>query len=510
MKNLLNILLIEDDTDHAEIIQYELSKVRRFKINLNWVDSLEAGKACLEDGEYDFALVDLSYPDSPPADSVIELSSWLENFNLPIVILTSLDDYDLGCDAIKMGFDDFLSKSNLSGYLLEKTITYAIERKSITQELKESRDWALEAAEAKSQFLAVMSHEIRTPLNGIVGSLNLLRESGDLNEEQQEFINTINISSDSLLRIINDILDFSKIEAGKMLFEKTVFSLRDMIKSIQYIFIPLAEGEKGIEFLTPMPATAKNYKGDPGKIRQILINLINNAIKFTSEGYVRLETEIIEHEEQVELIFHVEDSGIGISPENLKNIFESFTQEDSTVTRKYGGTGLGLSISQKLSQLMGGDLTVTSVLGTGSKFSVNLFVGKTSETIRQVVVKDNVSFSGKVLLVEDNAINTKIATKILEKMELKVETAANGQQALDKCSLHSYDLIFMDVMMPVMDGLTATKKLKDLKIETPIVAMTASAFEEDRQRCLNAGMDNFIAKPLSKQELINILSEYLD
>jgi CheY-like chemotaxis protein len=354
-----------------------------------------------------------------------------------------------------------------------------------------------------------MSHEIRTPLNGIVGSLNLLKESKGLNEEQEEFINIINYSSDSLLRIINDILDFSKIEAGKMLSENITFSLHDLIKSIQYIFVPIAENEKMIEFLAPIPNYQGNFKGDPGKIRQVLINLINNALKFTSEGYVLLNTQIKEIDQKTTLVFEVEDSGTGIPQENADKIFESFTQEDSSTTRKYGGTGLGLSISKKLSAIMGGDLTVKSELGKGSTFTATMVVEKTDEVLKQHKECTTSTFTGDILLVEDNLINRTIATKVLTRMNLNVHIAENGQEAIDKCVENKYDLIFMDLMMPVLDGISATKELKKQKLKTPIIAMTASAFEEDKRKCYQVGMDGFISKPISKQEIINCLSKFL-
>lgn len=379
------------------------------------------------------------------------------------------------------------------------------------KELVELKDKAVNASKAKSEFLAVMSHEIRTPLNGIVGSLNLLKETGGLSSEQQDFLNTINFSSDSLIQIINDILDFSKIEAGKMTLEKIPFSLKEIMDAIKCIFIPVAD-EKGLEFLAPEPANIGNYMGDPGRIRQVIINLVNNALKFTKEGSVVVHTKIVDEGPNVKVSICVEDSGIGISHENQDKIFDSFSQEDSSTTRKFGGTGLGLSICKRLTKMMGGDLSVKSVMGKGSEFTAEFILEKAEENVKILKQRTGVisHFNGKVLLVEDNAVNQKIASKILQKMDIEVDVAENGQIGIDMCQAQLYDLIFMDVMMPVMDGLTATEKLREEGCTIPIVAMTANAFEEDRNKCMAAGMDGFITKPLKKNDIIVELERFLE
>ena len=506
MNEKINILLIEDEVEHAEIISFHFAKIKAFKVNLKIVDNLEAGKKEIESNKYDIAFVDLSYPMTPPPETLDLVKDWIEQYTIPIVILTSLEDNLLGRAAIKIGFDDFLSKINLSEELLTKTISYAIERKKISLQLKESRDMALQATKSKSQFLAVMSHEIRTPLNGIIGALSLLKESGGLNDEQLEFLNIINFSSDSLMAIINDILDFSKIEAGKVILDSTPFSLQDLVKSLGTLFIPIAENEKGIDFIVTLPNTEKNFKGDLAKIRQVLINLINNAIKFTSNGHVILKTKVMTSGEKHLLKFEVEDTGVGISPAKLETIFESFTQEDSSTTRKFGGTGLGLTISKNFARMMGGDLTVKSELGKGSEFTATFVVEETDENPANLISS---KFQGSVLLVEDNLVNQKIASRILTKHGLNVQVVENGQLALDVCKTTNFDAIFMDMMMPVMDGLTATEKLRESGLKTPIIAMTANAYEEDRKKCLAAGMDSYLAKPLRKDELISVLNIYL-
>ena len=415
----------------------------------------------------------------------------------------------------KLRFDDHLS---MILKIFTERCSVEIERKNSyrsllesKEELEKEKDKAEKASKAKSEFLAVMSHEIRTPLNGIVGSLNLLKETGDLSFEQQDFVNTINSSSESLLQIINDILDFSKIEAGKMTLEEIPISFTEILNSIKCIFIPIAD-EKGLEFYAPDPEGIPNFLGDKGRIRQVIINLVNNAVKFTKEGAIIVTTRYKDEGRNCRVSISVEDSGVGISDENLSKIFESFSQEDSSTTRKFGGTGLGLSISKNLTRLMGGDLTVESTLGQGSTFTAEIILKKTSEEVCYAGESsgDISSFMGKVLLVEDNAVNSKIASKILQKMHLTVELADNGEVALDKYKSGEYDLIFMDMMMPVMDGLEATVKLREMGCKLPIIAMTANAFDEDKKKCFSAGMDGFITKPLRKNDILLELDRFLD
>lgn len=376
--------------------------------------------------------------------------------------------------------------------------------------LRVEREEALKEARLKSEFLAVMSHEIRTPLNGIVGSLNLLKDSEGLIDEHREYLRIINCSSDSLLNIINDILDFSKIEAGKMVLEKIEFSLDDVLSGIRTLFIPIAD-DKGIEFLAPSLNLDNFLIGDPQRIKQIILNLVNNAMKFTQKGYVLLTLKLDEtHEQKQRLIIEVEDSGVGIKQEYLNKIFESFSQEDASVTRKFGGTGLGLSISKKLANLMGGNISVQSEVDVGTTFKVEIDIEIADKKIKKQDEVKLIKLKGKVLLVEDNIVNQKIALKMLDKMDLEVDLAENGLLALEMVNDNKYDLILMDMMMPVLDGIAATEKI----IETvhnppPVVAMTANAFEDDRQKCFNAGMQGFITKPMQKEALYSELSKYL-
>ena len=401
----------------------------------------------------------------------------------------------------------FISASMLLALIKLKPLLKAI---SQNKKLIVDKENALNEAAAKSDFLAVMSHEIRTPLNGIIGCLNLLEDSEGLNKEHKEYIQTINYSSDHLLRIINDILDFSKIEAGKMSLEKIVFSVDDLLHSIKTLYIPVA-AERGIEFLAPATGLKYNLLGDPGRIRQIIINLVNNAIKFTSKGHILLSTSVVETAQAHKLVIEIEDTGVGIKDDYLNLIFDSFTQEDSSVTRKFGGTGLGLSISRRLANMMGGDIQVTSVEGQGTRFTVELIVEISQDNIKSIDTSMVQKLKGRILLVEDNLVNMMIASKILQNLDLEIETACNGLEAVEMFQRKQYDLILMDMMMPVMDGITATEKISRLSINhPPIVAMTANAFDEDKKRCFDAGMVGFITKPIKKESLILELAKYLE
>ena len=505
----IKVLLVEDEEDHADIIQHFLAKVEEFRSLVDWTDSLDKGYQLLHERQYDVVLVDLSFPDSTAQETLKEIGNWINLFEVPFVILTALEDKEAGRLAIKAGFEDFLSKGKLSEELFAKSIPYAIERRKIAMELKTARDEALDATRAKSEFLAVMSHEIRTPLNGIIGALELIKDCGSLNKQQLDLLSTINQSSDSLRQIINDILQFSRIEAGKIDLEKKVFSVNKMLEGIGTIFTPIANDKKLDFVCSPLP-NDHVVKGDENRIRQIVANLINNALKFTSKGFVKLSSYIIDEGENALLKFEVSDSGIGISEEGLKNIFETFVQEDSSVSRKYGGSGLGLAISRNLAHIMGGVLAAESILGKGSTFTASVEVEKSSKKyLENTKVELGEWYNGRVLIVEDNAVNLKIATLVFKKLGLEVCAMFDGQEAVEQVKNNQYDIIFMDMMMPVKDGVTATKELRSKGINTPIIAMTANAFDLHVEKCYDAGMDGFLAKPLERQAILVELNKYL-
>ena len=399
------------------------------------------------------------------------------------------------------------------------------ELKTYEERLKKEKMSAEEANKLKSQFLANMSHEIRTPMNAIVGFTDILLTI-KINNEQKEYLQMIRNSSSYLLDIINDILDYSKIEAGKIVIEQTNFSLYNLIESI----IKTLSLQALKKSLTLSYEIDKNIPdsiiGDPIRLRQILINLCGNAIKFTEDGSVKINCYLSEKDdEKIILKFAISDTGIGISKEKQSKLFNVFTQADISTTRKYGGTGLGLVISKSLVELMQGKIWFESKdnQGTTFYFTISLKIGKKMreldnieelEEVKEVKAINKSPAKEKyiILLVEDNEVNQKLAFFLLTKLGYQVDIANNGIEALKKIEEKEYSIILMDMLMPEMDGIEASKKIREKEKLTnkhiPIIALTANAFAEDKEKCIEAGMDDFISKPIKKEELHEKLKIY--
>jgi len=379
-------------------------------------------------------------------------------------------------------------------------------------------DEARVANQMKSDFLANMSHEIRTPLTSIIGYSDAALNPGQSREQRMDGIRTIRRNGQHLLTLINEILDLSKVEAGKMEIETLEVSIIDVLNDIaDIVSIRLCEKELewGINYIYPLPSTIQT---DPVRLRQILLNLVNNAIKFTRAGYVYINVRCDQHQKRI--FFEIEDTGIGITDVQASRVFDSFTQADKSTTREYGGTGLGLALSRRLSRMLGGDISLKSTPGIGSTFTVSIDTGEIdqntiiyqSDQVKSSVDRKTLAMpilEGKVLLVDDLEDNRKLVAYLIEKTGAQVDVATNGQQAIDMSKFTRYDLVLMDMQMPVMDGLTATTVIREKGSDVPIVMLTANAYASDRQKCEQAGATGFLTKPLDTRKLNATLVKYL-
>ncbi|MGM0613331.1 MAG: response regulator [Bacteroidota bacterium] len=487
------------------------------------------------------AILDVQMPDMDGFETLQKIREQENSQYLPVIFISAIyqeEEYVL--KGIQEGAVDFIYKPIqpqilrgkvqvfLDLYEQQKKVEKLFEKqKYINQKLEElkaketrARQKAEEATKSKSRFLANMSHEIRTPLNGILGMTDIMKDTS-LTNEQKEYLDTISSSGDSLLEIINDVLDFSKIESSQMAIDKHTFNLEKEILELKKILNQKAE-QKGIELKTSIseevPAT---LFGDSSRIRQILTNLVNNAVKFTHEGYVKITvSKTTDKFENPLLLYEVTDTGIGIQQENLDKLFHEFSQAEIDTSKKYGGTGLGLAISKMLTEAMGGEIGVKSTYGKGSTFWFTLPLEEPSDKDQsgETAVhesgspKDQKAQNLKILLAEDNKINQQVTGAVLKKMGAEVTLAENGKIAVEKYQQEKFNLFIADLQMPVMDGIEAIKKIREIeKMENyqhlPIVVMTASITSEIKEKCEQAGVDGYLDKPFKSTDVERILQK---
>ncbi len=385
-----------------------------------------------------------------------------------------------------------------------------------TEALEEAMQHALAASRAKSEFLANMSHELRTPMNGFLGMIELVLDS-PLTAEQREQLETAQRSALSLLQLLNDILDLSKIESGRMVLEQIPFNLRLLVRDCVKAHGAKA-AQKAVRLVMDMPLDLPNqFLGDPLRVRQILHNLLSNAVKFTNAGQITVGVvaQAGERTGLLDLVLSVADTGMGIPEEKLPLIFEKFTQADGSITRRFGGTGLGLAITKKLAEIHGGGVTVSSRVGVGSQFQVTLKLQAAEKPSTAVenhpTAGAAIERTGRILVVEDNLVNQKVLQGLLKRRGYVCGIANDGSQALQALAVGVFDLVLMDVQMPVMDGLETTRQIRQDERwrHLPVIAMTAHAMSGDRERCLAAGMDAYLTKPINSRELFETMDRHL-
>ncbi len=422
----------------------------------------------------------------------------------------------LGFGSLLVYNDYWSSHLNLGSGLLLGVIVLPMFFMGVLRRLKKLTALEVELAKskladkAKDQFLATMSHEIRTPMNGVLGMAETLRET-DLDEQQHEHLEIITRSTESLLHIINDILDYSKITSNNLTIEVVPFDLKQVVGDVHHLLRSTAENKNVELILDYSVETPRHFRGDPTRLRQIIFNLVGNAIKFTAAGHVKLSC-IVNPKDSARMQLIVEDTGIGIPEDRLLAVFQQFEQADNSTTRQFGGTGLGLAISRQLALLMGGDISVLSGVGEGSVFTVDLDLERCEAPLKPTapaLPADLPDFGYKALVVEDNKFNQIVMKNLVKRIGIQVDIAENGSEALEMVDQDDYDLIFMDVRMPVMNGHEATRQIRareDKLAEIPILAVTAEATKHDISECLASGMNLHLAKPLRVADLVEAIN----
>ena len=515
--NNISICLIEDCAGDQKLVESSLASGKGgMDYQIITAGTLSEGMDILSKEPIDVVLLDLHLPDSQGYETFSQL---FEKFpQVPIIVLSSKGSEELAIATVAHGAQDYLSKELvLDSYWLFRTIRYAIGRAQLRNELNKAKQEAENLTKLKAEFVATMSHEIRTPINGVIGMTSLLLRS-NLSPEQREKIEVIKFSGEALLAIINDILDMSKAEAGKIELEEQDFSLESLLHQTIKLFHSEAS-QKSVELLIEVDSNLPPVVyADPARLRQVLFNLIGNAVKFTHQGAVKVLVKKVLVGNSPFVRIEVKDSGIGIPPEASEKLFSPFSQADSSMARKYGGTGLGLAISKRLVALLKGGIGFSSIIGKGSVFWITLPLiegrtvvvpeGKARDISSNIKSADLPPPASRredwILVAEDNPINQKIAASMVRELGYNVDAVASGEEAIRAIQRNRYSAILMDCQMPHIDGFEATRRIRDLKGDMstiPIIALTANAMAGDREKCIASQMNDYLAKPILLETL---------
>ena len=509
--SLQRILYVEDDEALARLLQKRMER-QRFSVDIAL--SAEDGMELLGKESYDLLLLDYNLPGMSGLEMLDALGA-LEK-TPPVIVLTASGDENIALAALEKGAADYAIKDTGQAYLdlLPAVMQAAYTREKLLREnerqrheLEIAKEKAEAANEAKSNFLATMSHEIRTPMNVVTGLARALAKTR-LDEQQQKIVSALHSNADLLLNLINDLLNISRVESGQVELESVPFTFTSILNDMQLMFAAQA-AEKKILYRMEDTTDGRMFKGDRTRCQQILMNLVSNAVKFTSQGEISVHANAKDSGNgRYEITIRVRDTGIGIPEDKLPLIFEKFTQADETITRRFGGSGLGLSIAKSLALLMDGDISVETSYGKGAMFTLTLTLDEckasefgTPQAKDAAIVAPGVN-SGTVLIVEDYAPNIMVASMMLEDMGFTVATAENGQQAIDAVTNAPVPFlaILMDVQMYDMDGLETTRRIRELEKtkgnHNTIIGVTAHALAGDRERCISAGMDDYVSKPI--------------
>ena len=534
MNSRPKVLLVDDIEQNLITLEAILSD-----FEITFMKALSGNEALSLALEHDFALaiIDIQMPEMDGYETVKLMRQVKRTRNLPIIYVSAIYKEEFHViKGIEAGAVDFIVKPIIPEILRGKVRVFlelylyrvhleqlvsnrTAQLEEAVKELQAEKQIAEAATRSKSLFLANMSHEIRTPLNGIIGMISLLKTTS-LNTEQQDILSIINTSGDFLLNIVNDILDFSKIESGEVILEARNLNLYKLLEDIIKLF-SFKSSEKSISLVLKIdPKVPQFIIGDQIRIKQILTNLVGNAIKFTHQGMVTLKVDLLDSStDRVNLSFAISDTGIGMTQNEIKQIFTYFRQAEISTTRKYGGSGLGLAICKNLCALMGGSIRVESTPNVGSTFFVSLpfDIGEVIKEVdtSQAALPSNFDFSRlTILLAEDNLINQKVASMTLSRIGCHYEIVNNGIEAVEAFKRSKWDIILMDIQMPEMDGIEATRIIREEERKNKVVssfvaAMTADAMPETREKCMDAGMNSFISKPFKPTDLNDLFLSYL-